>query len=150
MASAMMCARRQWRKAQLPEPGVSGTRHEVVRSYADVDIALDTYPYCGGNTAAEALWQGVPVVTLQGSWLSSSHGASLLHAAGCREFITHTSDDRIALAVALVQAPDRPADYRARLRSKVVEHGLGNADNFTPQFETALIGIRMRAGESCE
>lgn len=123
-----------------------GTRHDVVRSYADVDIALDTYPYCGGNTTAEALWQGVPVVTLRGPRFSSSYGASLLSAAGCPELITHTSDDYKSLAVALAQAPDRLAEYRSRLRSKVIEHGLGNADTFTPQFEGALIGMRMRAG----
>lgn len=124
-----------------------GTRHDIVRSYADVDIALDTYPYCGGNTTAEALWQGVPVVTLAGPRFSASYGASLLHGAGCPELIARTSDEYIDLAVALAQAPDRLLAYRARLRPMVIEQGLGNADIFTPQFEDSLIRMRMRAGQ---
>jgi predicted O-linked N-acetylglucosamine transferase (SPINDLY family) len=123
-----------------------GTRHDVVRSYDDVDIALDTYPYCGGNTTAEALWQGVPVITLQGARFSSSYGASLLHAAGCPELIARTADEYIELAVSLAEHPNRLVDYRGRLRSMTIEHGLGNADTFTPQFEDALITMRRRAG----
>jgi tetratricopeptide (TPR) repeat protein len=122
-----------------------GTRHDILRSYADVDIALDTYPYCGGNTTAEALSQGVPVVTLAGPRFSASYGASLLNGAGCPELVARTSEAYMDLAVALAQAPERLVDYRARLRSKVIEHGLGNADIFTSQFEDSLIRIRMRA-----
>lgn len=121
-----------------------GTRREVVQSYDDVDIALDTYPYCGGNTTAEALWQGVPVITLQGARFSSSYGASLLHGAGCPELIARSSDEYIDLAVSLARNPRRLADYRGRLRGMTIEHGLGNADTFTPQFEQALMAMRMR------
>jgi hypothetical protein len=123
-----------------------GTRHDIVRSYANVDIALDTYPYCGGNTTAEALWQGVPVVTLAGPRFSSSYGASLLNGAGCSELVTRTSEEYVDLAVALARAPHRLVAYRARLRSMVIEHGLGNADTFTPRFEDSLIRMRMRVG----
>ena len=121
-----------------------GTRHDVVRSYDDVDIALDTWPYCGGNTTAEALWQGVPVITLQGTRFSSSYGASLLHAVGCPELITRTPREYVDLSVALATAPDRLISYRSRLRSLTIQHGLGNADVFTPQFEDALIAMRKR------
>jgi hypothetical protein len=123
-----------------------GTRHDILRSYADVDVALDTYPYCGGNTTAEALWQGVPVVTLAGPRFSSSYGASLLNGAGCPELIALTSAAYVDLAIALAQAPDRLVSYRSRLRSMVIAHGLGSADIFTPQFEESLIRMRMRAG----
>jgi len=123
-----------------------GTRHDILRSYAEVDVALDTYPYCGGNTTAEALWQGVPVVTLAGPRFSSSYGASLLNGAGCPELIARTVDEYIALAVALARSPDRLVDYRSRLRASVIAHGLGNADIFTPQFEDSLVAMRMRAG----
>jgi predicted O-linked N-acetylglucosamine transferase (SPINDLY family) len=127
-----------------------GTRHDVLRSYADVDVALDTYPYCGGNTTAEALWQGVPVVTLQGPRFSSSYGASLLQGAGCRELIAATPEEYIELAVALAEAPTRLATYRRTLRDKLVQHGLGNADLFTPRFESALLAMRARAGAAAE
>jgi hypothetical protein len=122
-----------------------GTHHDVVRSYAEVDVALDTWPYCGGNTTAEALWQGVPVVTLQGARFSSSYGASLLHGAGCPELVARTSEEYIELAAALAHAPDRIAAYRTSLRSKVIANGLGNAEIFTPQFEDALLAMRRHA-----
>jgi predicted O-linked N-acetylglucosamine transferase (SPINDLY family) len=124
-----------------------GTRHDVVRSYAEVDIALDTWPYCGGNTTAEALWQGVPVVTLEGDRFSAAYGASLLRAAGCPELIAKTPDEYIDLAVALAQAPARVVGYRSRLRSMVVAHGLGDAGLFTRRFEDTLITMRVRADE---
>jgi predicted O-linked N-acetylglucosamine transferase (SPINDLY family) len=113
-----------------------------------VDIALDTYPYCGGNTTAEALWQGVPVVTLSGPRFSSSYGASLLYSAGCPELIARSSDEYIEIAAALARSKDRLIAYRSRLRAGVIEHGLGNADVFTPQLEDSLIAMRMRAGQS--
>ena len=122
-----------------------GTRHDVVRSYADVDIALDTWPYCGGNTTAEALWQGVPVVTLQGARFSSAYGGSLLRAAGCPELVASTADEYVRKAVALAQAPARLAAYRRSLRAQVVAHGLGNAEAFTRRFEKALVAMRQRA-----
>ena len=58
-----------------------------MRSYDARDVSLDTWPYCGGNTVAESLWQGVPVVTLKGARFSSRYGASLLLAAGCPELV---------------------------------------------------------------
>ena len=123
-----------------------GSRREVVTSYADVDIALDTYPCCGGNTTAEALWQGVPVVTLQGPRFSSSYGGSLLHGAGCPELITHSPEEYIQHAADLAHDTHRVLAYRMRLRAKMIEHGLGNADVFTRQFEDALVAMRTRAG----
>jgi predicted O-linked N-acetylglucosamine transferase (SPINDLY family) len=125
-----------------------GTRHEVVRSYADVDVALDTWPYCGGNTTAEALWQGVPVVTLQGDRFSSSYGASLLHGAGCPELIAKTPAEYVERAIALARDGDRLVRYRESLRPRVIEHGLGNAAIFTPQFEEMLFAMRAGAGRS--
>ena len=119
-----------------------GTRLDVVKSYDEVDIALDTFPYCGGNTTAEALWQGVPVVTLQGGRFSSSYGASLVRAAGAPELIARTSEEYVELAVALAAEPERLASYRLWLRSQMEHQGLGNADIFTPQFEDALIAMR--------
>mgnify|MGYP006276973421 CR=1 FL=1 len=123
-----------------------GSRHDVVRSYADVDIALDTYPYCGGNTTAEALWQGVPVVTLSGERFSSSYGASLLRGAGCPELVADSPDAYVTLAVDLATSPDRLVAYRSTLRAQVIEQGLGNADVFTPQFDDALVRMRAAAG----
>jgi protein O-GlcNAc transferase len=126
----------------------AGPRREVIASYADVDIALDTYPCCGGLTTAEALWQGVPVVTLQGPRFASSYGVSLLNGAGCRELIAKTVEQYTEIAVALANDPNRLHSYRMRLRARMMEKGLGNADVFTRHFEDALLAMRMRAGVS--
>jgi protein O-GlcNAc transferase len=124
----------------------AGSRRELIASYADVDIALDTYPYCGALTTAEALWQGVPVITLKGPRFSSSYGTSLLNGAGCRELIAKTADEYVELAVTLANDTNRLLKYRMRLRAKVIEYGLANADVFTRDFEDALVAMRMRAG----
>ncbi len=130
--------------------GGKGTRGEGVASYADVDIALDTYPYCGGITTAEALWQGVPVITLQGPRLASSYGASLVRGAGCPELIAQTVEDYIERAVALALDEKRLLRYRLRLRARMIEKGLANANLFTRQFEDLLVAMRMRTGRTQE
>jgi predicted O-linked N-acetylglucosamine transferase (SPINDLY family) len=124
----------------------AGSRRELIASHADVDIALDTYPYCGTLTTAEALWQGVPVITLKGPRFSSSYGASLLNGAGCRELIARTTEEYVALAVGLANDTSRLLKYRMRLRGKIIEYGLANADVFTREFEDALLAMRMRVG----
>ena len=123
-----------------------GTRREILASYADVDIALDTYPYCGAATTTEALWQGVPVITLRGPRLSSCYGMSLLNAAGCPELISQTVDEYVQHAVDLAHDIERLLAYRGRLRGLMIENGLSNADVFTRHFEDVLLAMRMRAG----
>jgi protein O-GlcNAc transferase len=123
-----------------------GSRREVLASYGQVDIALDTYPYCGSHTTAEALWQGVPVVTLKGSRFSSAYGVSLLHGAGCAELIADTPEEYIDHAVALANDISKLLVYRLRLRAMMIENGISNPDIFTRQFEDALIAMRMRVG----
>jgi protein O-GlcNAc transferase len=123
-----------------------GSRREAVASYADVDIALDTYPYSGVDTTTEALWQGVPVITLYGPRFSSSYGMSVLNAAGCPELIARTVEEYVQHAVDLAHDMDRLLSYRMRLRALMIQHGLSNPDVFTRQFEDALLAMRTRAG----
>src|SRR5262249_3655508 len=82
-------------------------RPTLLDLYAKVDIALDTWPYCGGNTIAESLWQGVPVVTLKDQRFAGAYGASLITAAGCADLIAHTSEQFIDIAAALADDPQR-------------------------------------------
>src|SRR5579862_2670256 len=87
---------------------LGGTDHKtILANYADIDISLDTWPYCGGNTIAESLWQGVPVVTLLGDRFSARYGASLLYANGCPELVARSWEEYIGIAVRLADDPER-------------------------------------------
>jgi predicted O-linked N-acetylglucosamine transferase (SPINDLY family) len=124
----------------LPGTGRAG----VLESYARVDISLDTHPYCGGNTVAESLWQGVPVVTLRGERFSSAYGASLLHASGLAELVAASPQEYVAKAVALAGDPVRLRAYRASLRQMVVDYGFSDPDRFTAVMENAYHDMLLR------
>jgi protein O-GlcNAc transferase len=93
--------------------GFFPSSEEHLSTYSRVDVALDTYPYNGTTTTCEALWMGVPVVSLVGDRHSSRVGLSLLSAAGHAEWAVEKTEDYIDKAIAL--ASDRP--HRAQLRS---------------------------------
>ncbi|UYN97331.1 MAG: glycosyltransferase [Enhydrobacter sp.] len=112
-------------------------RATILRTYGEVDISLDTWPYGGGNTVAESLWQGVPVVTLMGERFSSRYGASLLQAAGCADLITKTRQDYIEAAAALAGNPARLQNLRHSLRQIYSEGGLNDSTRFARDLEQA-------------
>jgi predicted O-linked N-acetylglucosamine transferase (SPINDLY family) len=116
-----------------------GTRQSILESYRDVDIALDTFPYGGGNTTAEAIWQGVPVLTLRGPRFSSAYGASLLKAAGCPELIADTADAYVDLAAALSKDRERLNFYRNNLRDMTKRFGLSDPKSFAAKMEDAYL-----------
>jgi predicted O-linked N-acetylglucosamine transferase (SPINDLY family) len=124
------------------------TRDGVMRSYQHVDISLDTWPYCGGNTIAESLHQGVPAVTWKGDRFASRYGASLLLAAGCGDLIGETAEEYVDIAVALARSPERLGRYRENLRSMVREFGLADAAAFVRKLEEAYLAMvsRVRPG----
>ena len=85
-------------------------------TYARVDIALDTFPYNGGTTTMEALWQGVPVLTFNGDRWASRQGCSLLLAAGLDDWCMPNRDAYIDRAITLARSPTAAAEL-ASLRS---------------------------------
>ena len=123
-------------------PGAN--RQGVLEGYADVDISLDTFPYCGGNTIAESLWQGVPVVTLRGDRFSSAYGASLLTASGLADLVAGTPEEYVRKAVDLAGDAERLRVYRDNLRAWVVQFGFSDADRFTATVETAYRDMLVR------
>jgi protein O-GlcNAc transferase len=72
---------------------------EFLETYGQIDLALDTFPYNGGTTTMEALWQGVPVICFTGDRWISRTSATLLKSAGLDEFIGEKADDYVDLAV---------------------------------------------------
>ena len=76
---------------------------EYYATYAEVDIVLDPFPRTGGTTTAQALWMGVPVVTLAGKRYVERISASKLTAVGLEDLITYSQEEYIEKALALAR-----------------------------------------------
>lgn len=107
-------------------------------TFAEVDIALDTCPYSGGTTTFDALWMGVPVLTLPGERSASRSAASILGALGLREWIAASEEDYVRAAE--LHACDREglALLRAGLRERLRESELTDEAAFARDFGQAL------------
>ena len=105
--------------------------------YGRVDIALDTFPYHGTVTTCEALWMGVPVVTLAGRTHVSRVGVSLLRNAGLPELIAESDEEYIRIAVKLAGEISRLAELRATLRARMAASPLMDGPRFARDVEHA-------------
>ena len=115
--------------------GWAAQREQHLQMYDGVDIALDTWPYNGTTTTCEALWMGVPVVTRAGNVHMSRVGASLLHAAGLDDLVTHSGADYVETAVALAGDEERRRELRTILRRHLQESTLLDHAGFTRTLE---------------
>jgi len=88
---------------------------EYLARFRLADLMLDTFPYNAGTTASDALWVGLPIVTLAGRSYISRMAGSLLTAAGLPDLITETLADYERLAVAIGRTPSRAASYKRYL-----------------------------------
>lgn len=122
-------------------------RFAALSSYNRIDIALDPFPYPGGTTSYEALWMGVPIITLQGSNYISHLGESILHHAGLPGWIATSEADYVAKAVQFANDLSKLASLRAGLREQVCTSSLFDAPRFAKHFEAALWGM-WQAGSS--
>jgi predicted O-linked N-acetylglucosamine transferase (SPINDLY family) len=107
-------------------------------AYNQVDIALDTFPYNGTTTTCEALWMGVPVVTLSGQTHASRVGRSLVTAAGFSEWIAQDRERYVDLAQELASDIQRLRDLRQTMRSRLLASPLCDTPLFTRRIESAF------------
>ncbi len=114
-----------------------GTK-EHLALYNEVDIALDTAPYHGTTTTCEALWMGVPVISLRGDRHMSRVGASLLTVIGRSSWLADSPADYVAIASALAADPERLATDRAQLRSVLRASPLLDHAGQAAHFDAAL------------
>ncbi len=106
-------------------------------AYGTIDIALDPFPHNAGTTTIEALWQGVPVLTLAGRPTVGRFGASILHAAGLDDWVTDDVHTYIARAVAAASDMAALSQLRATLRPRLAASPLLDAAGLAREVEHA-------------
>jgi protein O-GlcNAc transferase len=102
-----------------------------------VDIALDTTPYSGGTTTCDALWMGVPVITVSGSRSASRSTASILSTIGLARWIAATPQEYVRLAGELAGSPATIAELRKSLRGRMRQSPLMDEPRFVHAVEQA-------------
>ncbi len=128
-------------------PWVTGGQHPLA-AYGDIDIALDTFPYNGTTTTFEALWMGVPVVTVRGARHAARVGASILAQLGRPEWIAPDTDACVTLARNLAADPAALAAHRRTLRDELARSGLCDAVAFARRLEAVYRDLARASGRA--
>jgi predicted O-linked N-acetylglucosamine transferase (SPINDLY family) len=118
--------------------------------FNSVDIALDTMPYSGGTTTCDALWMGVPVVTVPGTRPSSRSTASILSTAGLPEWIASSPEDYVRLAVDFARDEALLAGLRKSLRERLRQSPFMDEERFVRDLEAAYRQMWRKWCESGE
>jgi len=108
---------------------------EHLAMYQQVDIGVDSYPYNGATTTCEALWMGVPVVTLVGQTHAARTGLSILTAVGLPELVARTPAEYVALCTKLANDLEHLQTLRNTLRLRLQTSSLLDTVTFTRQVE---------------
>jgi protein O-GlcNAc transferase len=120
----------------LPRVGLD----EYRRSFGEVDIALDPLPFSGATTTLDALWQGVPVLTLPGQTSCSRSTASMLSELGLTDWVAADAVDFLQRMRQLAGDIDALAELRTSLRARITESALVDTSRFIADFEAQLRG----------
>ncbi|MGD0461130.1 MAG: hypothetical protein ABSB74_01450 [Tepidisphaeraceae bacterium] len=112
-------------------------RRDYLRLYDTIDICLDTLPYNGITTTCDALWMGVPVVTLTGKTASGRAGLSILSAIGLPDLVARTEDEFVRIAGELAADRPRLSKLRSNLRERIQQSPQMNAADFARNVESA-------------
>jgi len=115
-----------------------------LQSYADIDVMLDTFPFTGGTTTCEALWMGVPVVTMEGPFSASRQTASLLRAIDEKQWIAPDLAGLIQIIQGLVTSPEQLKTFKATIREKIQKSSLGDGQLFAKNFYHILNDIKQQ------
>ncbi len=111
---------------------------EYLSRFGTADLFLDTFPYNAGTTANDALWAGLPILTLSGRSYVSRMAGSLLHSVGLGELVTFTAQAYEEQAVAYARDAARQARSRETLRAAKTDSAALNTVKFAADFGTAI------------
>lgn len=117
---------------------------EFMAEYNKIDIALDTYPFNGGTTTCDALWMGVPVISMSGKRFVSRMGGSLLSVTGLSELTSETRAEFVGIATALANDRARLASLRQDMRQRMLDSPLCQARPFTQDMEKIYVNLWQR------
>lgn len=117
----------------------SKTTREHLEQYSKIHFALDTFPYNGTTTTCEALWMGVPVITLKGDRHASRVGESLLQAVGLPDFIAEDTAQYVEKAIGLAGDTDGLMQWRNELRPILEASNLLDGEAYAQKFYAALL-----------
>jgi len=113
------------------------SRHEYLERHQTVDIVLDSYPFAGGTTSLDAVWMGVPIVTLRGDPTLQRAGVTILSNLGLPELVAASEDEFVEKAVALARDRARLAKLRSELRARFEASPFADAKRFARNLEAA-------------
>jgi predicted O-linked N-acetylglucosamine transferase (SPINDLY family) len=151
-------AGRDWVRARFAQLGIAEDRLDLagpdehfafLARYGDIDVALDTFPYNGGTTTMESLWQGVPVLTFAGDRWAARISAAMLREAGLAEFVAPDRDGFVAQAIQLAGDPDTPARLdvlRRSMRDRLRAASVCDVATFTRNMEE----LYLRMWQECQ
>jgi predicted O-linked N-acetylglucosamine transferase (SPINDLY family) len=114
------------------------SRREYLERYRRIDIGLDTFPFTGATTSLDAMWMGVPVMTLTGGTSLHRAGTCLAINLGLPELVASSEAEFVAKAVALASDLPHLAQLRAELRTHLEASPLGDAPRFARHLEAAF------------
>jgi predicted O-linked N-acetylglucosamine transferase (SPINDLY family) len=119
-------------------------REQYLRSYGEVDFILDTFPFTGGTTTCEALWMGVPTLTMTGNTLIARQGTSMLGCVGLTDWIAVDEADYLNKAVQHAADPHALHLLRASLRKRTLASPLCDAERFAGHLEQSFFDMWYR------
>jgi protein O-GlcNAc transferase len=114
-------------------------RDQYMNLYREVDVALDTFPYNGHTTTCDALWMGVPTVTLAGETHVARAGKNVLTQVALPDLVATTPEDYVAIAVALAHNQHRLSELRVTLRDRMRKSPLRDGQSLTSRIERAYL-----------
>lgn len=117
---------------------------EHLARHRQADLFLDTFPWNAHTTTSDALWAGLPVLTLMGQSFASRVAASLLNAIDLPELITKTQEEYESLAIGLALNPNKLTEIKKKLASRHSTSSLFNTPLFTKNLEAAYIKMTDR------
>lgn len=121
---------------------------DLLKQYANIDIAFDPFPFTGHLTSCEALWMGVPVVTWPEEQVVSRQTYAFLNAIGLPELAASDAGDYVRIAVELAGDTDGLNGLRSGLRERMRASSLCDVNGFVTQLEDAMWSVASRIAGS--